>query len=211
MTIFSTIRLKIKYRGNEHEYLRKLLDIRLAKKDVIIDCGANIGEITKILARNGSHVFAFEPNPFAFDVLRKQTRKLPNVECIQAGVYTHDGNMLLYLHEMAKDDQVFWSSGSSLLSCKGNIDVNESVEIKVVNLSEFILKKGGRIRILKMDIEGAECEVLPHMIETGAIERVDHVFVERHDNKIPELKPAMLHLEKMLAEKGIKNVYLDWI
>ena len=203
--------LKWKYRGPDHEHIRKLLEINLEKNDLIIDCGANIGEITEILSRNGSEVIAFEPNPFAFKELSEKFSHRHNIDCIQAGVHVVDSHMKLFLHEWASEDQIHWSSGSSLLSYKSNVNEHDFVDVKVISLAKYILEMNKPVKLIKMDIEGAECEVLTHLIETEAIHRVEHLFVERHDHKIPELAEPMVSLEKLINEKRIKNINLDWI
>ena len=57
--------------------LDRVVDIaafhRLGPGDVAIDCGANLGAITRIMARGGAEVHAFEPNPDAYAVLKART------------------------------------------------------------------------------------------------------------------------------------------
>lgn len=185
--------------------------IPLRKEDIVIDCGANVGEVTTILARHGSKVFAFEPNPFAFKVLKEKFKKFRNVECIQAGIHTNNSKMKLYLHEWAQDDQIKWSTGSSVLAFKGNVSCKDYVEIDVIDFCDFINRFGKTIKLVKMDVEGIECEILNKMINTGVIHKIDYMFVERHDHKIPELKIAMEEIEQTLKKKKITNIYLDWI
>lgn len=203
--------LRWKYRGNTNRHLRELLRIPLSKDDIVIDCGANVGEITNILARKGSKVFAFEPNPYAFMELKRRFKNISNVQCVQAGVHHENGTMRLYLHEWAQENQVLWSTGSSILACKSNISKDNYVEIEVIDFSGFISSLHRNIKLVKMDVEGAECEILMKMINTGIIQKIDYMFVERHDHKIPELKLAMGKIEQMLLDRNITNVYLDWI
>src|SRR5215471_19231611 len=47
--------------------------------DVIIDCGANIGDVTSLFARAGATVYAFEPNPLCFSILSRRFSALPLV------------------------------------------------------------------------------------------------------------------------------------
>jgi FkbM family methyltransferase len=209
--MLNELSLRWKYRGNNNRHLRELMRIPLSKGDVVIDCGANVGEITSILARKGSKVYAFEPNSYAFKELKRRFATSTNVECIQAGIHTENGTMRLYLHEMAQENQVLWSTGSSILSFKSNVSTDNYVEIEVIDFSEFISSLNRRIKLVKMDVEGAECEILIKMINTGLIQKIDHMFIERHDHKIPELKPTMEKIEQMLLDRNLTNVHLDWI
>ena len=58
----------------------------LQKSDIAIDCGANVGEFTRLMAKTGATVYAFEPNPIAYQELLKNTVNFPNVKAIQATV-----------------------------------------------------------------------------------------------------------------------------
>jgi FkbM family methyltransferase len=209
--MISNLFWKIRYRGTQHRHLQNLLDIKIGRHDIALDCGANVGVITSILARNQSRVYAFEPNPHAFQVLQRRMARHDRVTCIQAGVFVREGNAKLFLHEHARMDQVLWSSGSSILPFKSNINKNDYIDVKVVDLAAFINDLGKNVKLLKMDIEGAECEVLGHLLDTGVIRKIEHLFVERHDHKIAELRTAMRDIEARLSHEGLANVHLDWI
>jgi len=182
----------------------------LGPGDVAIDCGANVGEVTEALAWRGARVFAFEPNPFAFARLKERFRLRANVTCRQAAVGTEAGSLPLYLHVNSKEDPVHWSTGSSLLREKGNVDPETFVTVPVVDLAEFLVSLGGQIALLKLDIEGAEIALLDHLLVRGVLTRAKTVLVERHDNKIPELALPMARLLDRLKAEGCANVHFDW-
>lgn len=190
--------------------IRELLSIKLKKNDIAIDCGANIGEITKQLAKSKATVYAFEPNPYAFEVLNNRFTNMQNVHCIQKGISNKNCTKKLYLHENSDKDEVYWSTGSSLLAFKGNVLTQKYVEVEIVDLIEFIDKLNSRVRILKMDVEGVECRILEKLINTGVIEKIDYAFVETHDRKIPELKSETDTIKELIKKRKIKNINLDW-
>ena len=66
--------------------LRKLLKLRLKSSDIVIDCGASIGETTAVLARKHSKVFAFEPDKAVFEILEEKFFHRVNVVCINKAV-----------------------------------------------------------------------------------------------------------------------------
>jgi len=189
---------------------REFFSIKLKKTDIAIDCGANVGKVTKHLAKSGATVYAFEPNPHAYKVLQDKFSNMQNVHCIPKGVSNKKGKMKLYLHENSDKDEVYWSTGSSLLDFKGNILTDKYVEIEIVDLCEFMEILNHRIRILKMDVEGVECGILKKIINTGIIDKIDYAFVETHDHKIPELKAETNSIKELIKKRRIKNINLDW-
>jgi FkbM family methyltransferase len=189
----------------------QFLLIRSSSQDVMIDCGANIGIVTKRLCKGGAKVYAFEPNPFAFELLNSKFSEWSNVNCIPKGVGVENSKLRLYLHEKSDENEVKFSTGSSLLDFKGNIAKEKYVYVEIIDLCEFIDSLNKRIKILKIDIEGAECKLLIKMINLGTYKKVDYIFVETHDDKIPELKTETDTIRDLIREKNIKNINLNWV
>jgi len=194
----------------EQKARKQLFSIKLGKTDIAIDCGANVGNITQHLCKSGATVYCFEPNPYAFKVLEDRFSNMQNVHCIQKGVSDKESMMKLYLHENSDKDEVHWSTGSSLLSCKGNVLNDKYVEVEIIDLTEFVDSLNHRVRILKMDVEGVECAILNKFISSGVIDKIDYAFVETHDHKIPELKEETDAIRELIKQKRIKNINLDW-
>lgn len=185
---------------------------QLGPGDIAIDCGANLGVITKILGRNGATVHAFEPNPDAFRVLAEQTRGMANVHLHPEAVLDRAREMTLFLHVNYKLNPERFSSRSSLIAEKRNVDAAGGVKVKVIDLVEFILKLDGPVKLLKIDIEGAEYDLLNGLIDRGAIDRVDQVFVETHAHAIPSLQPVDKALRQRIADLGLAGkIDLNWI
>jgi FkbM family methyltransferase len=181
---------------------------RIGPGDIAIDCGANVGDYTIILARSGATVHAFEPDPVAFDELTARTSGLANVVLHNQAVSNTSGLTRLYLHEARSRDPLFASTGSSLLSTKTNVNTETFVEVEAIRFSDF-LSGIGTVAILKIDIEGHEIEVINDLIDTGAIQNVQLAFVELHDKKNPHLAVATQNLRSRIQKTGI-NFDLTW-
>ena len=133
----------------------------------IIDGGANVGAATIWwLARwPKARVVAFEPDPHVFEALAWNIRFLGSVE----------------LHKCALsggDSSVFWSEGTDagrLGSAEEEAD--RVIRVPTIALSE-VLDRLGSVDLLKLDIEGAETEVLEEAEE--GLRRVGRIFVEYH-------------------------------
>lgn len=183
---------------------------RLARRDIAIDCGANVGVFTTMMARTGATVYAFEPNPAAYEALLKNTAHYPNVKAFHAAVTTAPGPVRLYLHKWAGQDPLHWSTGSSLFSAKSNVSKDTYCLIEGIQLAQFIKDLGGPIRILKMDIEGAEVDILNQLLDEGLQNAIEQAFVEVHDKRIRELVAPTQKLRDRLEGLGVTHFRLDW-
>lgn len=185
---------------------------QLGPGDIAIDCGANLGLIARILGAQGAEVHAFEPNPDAFRVLAERTRDLPNVKLHQQAVLDKPGSMKLFLHMNYDRNPERFSSGSSLIPEKRNVDETRGVEVEVIDLPAFIEALGRPVKILKIDVEGAEYAILHAMLDRGTIDLVEHVFVETHAHAIPSLRETDAALRARIAEMGLgKKIDLNWL
>ena len=190
---------------------RRVAALGLGPADVAIDCGANVGNVTAAFQRTGALVHAFEPNPEAYAVLAHRFRGASNVELHPHAALDGAGAVRLYLHVDAVHDPVGASIGSSLLPFKGNVDPNTYVDVEAVDLAEFILALGRPVKVVKLDVEGAECPVVHRLLDTGAIDRIGTVLVELHDRHIPELRDENDRLRERLTREGLTDrVLTDW-
>lgn len=190
---------------------RQLLALQLSERDLAIDCGAHVGEVTQLLCRSGAQVYAFEPNPDAFKVLENRFRSHGNVHCIQKAVLDRAGILPLYLHERCLLDPVMWATASSLLEFKPNVRKDSTVLVDVIDLSAFIRSLGRKVNVLKLDVEGVECRILKRLISDGSIDLVENIFVEIHDDKIPQLHEETKELREIIRDKGLNRINLDWV
>jgi len=183
----------------------------LSPKGIAIDCGANVGDITERMANTGARVYAFEPNPYAFQKLKKRLENFENVTCINKGVWDRNTSSKLYLHNEASKDEEFWSFASSIIKEKTNVDPGHSIEIQLVDLCEFIENLDQPVDLLKMDIEGAEYEILEKFLEKHLYQKVKMTLVEPHDSKIKGLKEKSRRIRKIIKDKGVTNIKLSWL
>jgi FkbM family methyltransferase len=126
-------------------------------------------------------------------------------------VLNRDETVRLYLHENATQDQVHWSTGSSLLDFKCNINRESFIEVEAVDFACFVSELNSDVKVVKMDVEGVECQILHKLIDTGVIERIGLLLVETHDKKIPELREATEALKRRIADESLTNIALDWV
>jgi len=192
---------------------------------IYLDCGAHFGEglesyIEKYSIDNSWKVLSFEPNIVSFKELIKNNKIKINVDFINKAVWTYDGN-ITFNAEYPPGSEVSDGAGSSIIDLEywkpksdnnpGAGDVFNSYEIECVDISKLILDnfKVEDIIILKMDIEGAEFDVLRKMISDGSIKYINDIYVEFHDfcyHKETGENKTNLILEIKEANKEI-NIY----
>ena len=119
--------------------------IKFEDSDLIIDCGANVGELYLALEYKNINVkyYAFEPDIDSFECLKKNIKGNDNLKNI--GLSDRDGNATLYLGT---------STGDSSMEYFGSENEN-TIEIKRLDSFNF-----NKVHLLKIDAEGHELEVL---------------------------------------------------
>jgi FkbM family methyltransferase len=193
---------------------RFLFDCRLrqlTENDVAIDCGANVGVFTEMIAATGALVHAFEPDPYAFARLSERTAALPNVVLHNVAVGTSEATVRLYRTEDFDSRPDNACISSSLYADKINIDRGNYIEVRQIDFPAFLSSLSARVAILKIDIEGAEVLLLERMIADGTIDVCDFVFVETHETRIPALakRTAALH-DVAGSPRFADKLFLDW-
>lgn len=117
--------------------------------DLACDVGANKGSYLYWMARWAGRVVAFEPQSGLADYLRTAAAAVPlrNVTVEQKGVSDHTGLLKLYLPSTNSPE-------ASLRPIEGA----RTVEIPVVSLDDYFAPTD-RLKMLKVDVEGAELDV----------------------------------------------------
>lgn len=179
--------------------------------DIIIDCGANVGDLTSRFAATPAKVISFEASPIVFDVLNRRFAHHPKVELRNQGVWDEKCALSFSLPaERGSSDDIDVSEGSSFLESKHKI--GRQVEISCIDFPQWVLEFPGRIRLLKMDIEGAECRVLKSMLDKSAFDKIDFTVVETHEIQMPHLFEETEALRRRIEDLGLsERIRLDWV
>lgn len=123
--------------------------LTIRKDEAFIDVGANVGFYTTRMARRAGHVFAFEPNPEAYKVLKARTQNLSNVTCFPYALGSEETQVKLYLSDHTTGSSIKRESSKYILCQCFTLDTFLK---NVINVN--------RIGLIKIDVEGAEYEVL---------------------------------------------------
>lgn len=192
----------------------KLIPIlkKIDSSSLFIDCGANVGDISSLFLSKGAQVKAFEPDLLAYSYLQKRFAGKEGIEIINKAVADREGRAMFYYHKERVNTQgIEFTVSSSLVKEKINVDGMHGVEVEIVDLCKYIESLNRRVDILKMDIEGEEIAVLKKMINEETYTKIDLILVETHETKIPGHKEEVALLKRLIKERGIQNIKLNWI
>ena len=176
--------------GRSFDYLRSIGD-----DETVIDLGANIGSFSLVAAFQNPRlvVEAYEPGP-------------PNIRMFEMNCLANPGLAnRIHLHHYAAGgttrtarwhfDEV--NPGGSSLYGRGNGDI-----VNVRAFSEIVSSVTGPIAMVKIDIEGAEYELVSATPAT-VWERIPALSIEIHDD--PEHKLSKKNLIERFQEFGFRG------
>lgn len=183
--------------------------------DLAVDCGANMGVVTERLAATGADVIAFEPDPFAFKTLEQKFGNLPNVTLVNAAVGVGSGTVRLMRADNFGDNPEGASVKSTILDGGRRIDAENSVEVPLIDFPSWVqqqIKARGEVAFVKMDIEGAELDILEKMHAEQGFANLRCLVAETHERKFKDLRERYKALREAVAEGYAPGkVNLDWI
>jgi FkbM family methyltransferase len=170
------------------------------EEPVILDCGANIGFTVLSYKRqfHKARITAFEPDPQFVPLLRRNLERngAGDVEVIEAAAWIRKGKAWWFCEGI---------DGSKIVLNRGEKNT-DTVRVSTVDLADYLHKPAD---LLKLDIEGAEYEVIMHL--GRKLRKVKNILIECHlDQSNITRFGKML---KVLVSKGFKisvNTFGPW-
>ena len=151
-----------------------------------VDLGANVGEYALKMAETAKRVVAFEPDPWAIAALRSNVAGHDRVEIIEAAAGLVEGTAILHRHHRFDEDPAFYSLSSSVVAEKVNMAEEKAVVVRQIDFVRWLEDLDEDIGIIKMDIEGAEVDLLEALFgRPDLLKRIGHIFAETHADRIP--------------------------
>ena len=175
-----------------------------------IDLGANVGEYTRTMASFAKRVIAFEPDPWTVAVLQENVADLHNVSIENAAAGTHEGKVQLYRHAQFEENPTLYSESSSLIANKRNVTEVGAIEVRQIDFIDYLERLDEGIGIIKMDIEGAEVDLLEALLDRPDItKRIHYIFAETHESRIPGhgRRVTTLHDRVQEMQRPVVNLY----
>lgn len=169
--------------------------------DICIDIGANAGSYTALMASSAGSkgkVFAFEPQPNLHNLLWDSVKlnQADNFISIDGrALYSKSGEKLkFYLSENPNN-----SGTSSLVNHGVFVHKDYYIVVETVTLSDYFRTNAiERCKLIKIDVERAELEVIRGMVDLLREQRIDYIVLEQL---------ASSEAQKLLHSFG----YMGWL
>ncbi len=168
---------------------------RVEKGDVVLDVGAHVGiftvKATKAVGKDGL-VVAIEPEPMSMALLQENVRNqdLNNVVFVGEAAGSRKGRAKLYLSPRSGRHSI---TGAGTDYIKVDMDTLDNIA------SKLKLKK---VDFIKIDVEGAELEVLRGAEKILNSPNVKLAIAAYH--KLPDGKPEFPDILSYLKSRGMK-------
>jgi len=151
--------LSISHYGTYEELESKIMEEKIEMGNIVVDVGANIGLHTLNMARivgNTGQVFAFEPDPSNFEILKKNVKinNYKNIILEQKAVGDKHGRTTLYQSDHPGKHRIFPQTEQA----------KSQVQVELTNLDNYFDSDMiDKINFIKIDVEGLEFSVLKGM------------------------------------------------
>lgn len=188
---------------------------QLRPGDIAIDCGANVGAISARLLATGADVIAFDPDPWAYDQLRQRFAGEARYQLHNAAVGCAEGEVILMRAANFDGNEGNASQKSTVIDGARNIGSGERVAVRQIDFVAFLrdlVAARGPVAFLKIDIEGAELDLITALDREGLLAHVRCLVAETHEHKFPDLRPRYEALRSLIgARYAPHHINLDWI
>jgi FkbM family methyltransferase len=189
---------RVRRDGRDHRHLDVVLAASLGPSDLCVDVGANVGTITATMVRtapNARHVVV-EPLP---DLAARLAARFPSCEVHAVACSDHDGTEAF--HRVVDRPT---RSGLQPGQLKAGM-TTEIINVPVTTLDGLL--DGRRPRVIKIDVEGTELEVLRGARATLVTARPVVVFEHQLTETENDEQTRAIHA--LLTEAGYRVFDID--
>jgi FkbM family methyltransferase len=172
---------------------------KIKKGDTVLDLGAHIGYYTLIFAElvgETGKVFAFEPIPEFFELLKKnvEINGYENVILEQKAVSNVSGRIIIELDK-------------NINTLSSHDDPSRLIEVEAVRLDDYFERYTKDIDFIKIDIEGAEGYALAGM--TNVLARNENIKIVTEYWPLALRKFGPERYLKLLQENHFELFYIE--
>ena len=174
-----------RWRLEHHAYrraVRKALDLNgidphffhradLDASAIVVDVGAHQGLVAQeFVDLYGCQVYAYEPNPVFYERLERRFSDNPLVHPLPYGLGATDATMVM--SQLGLGSTVYGQNDGTV----------PTVDVQIRDAAVVLDELGyERIDYLKLNIEGAEYDLLDRLIEAGWMHRTRYILIQFHE------------------------------
>jgi len=165
-------------------------ETKMSNRNIYLEVGAlNLNKIDHFLQTHNKDEWMFhlfEPNPIPIVNIKREMeeRDLPNIKLWEVAAGVAGGRVVFY-----PGHRSVGHAGGTLLKGKYKyVDYDHPIEVDCIDFNQWIkdnIREDDNV-YMNMDIEGAEYQVLPKMIEDGSIDLISMAEIELHSGKFNE-------------------------
>lgn len=163
--------------------------------DLVVDCGANIGEFALACAAEGATVLAFEPDPREFAALVANAETMPGIQPFHCALWNAAGTLPFF----DKND-----TGDSSLIDPGGSEGAIMVDTVRLDSIDALPAAPHRIRLLKVEAEGGEPEVLEGCGDLLA--RTDYVAADLGPERGIDRRNTVSEVVEFLQQRDFRMI-----
>jgi FkbM family methyltransferase len=164
----------------------------LTPESLVLDVGGYVGDFAEdISARYGSRVEVFEPIPSFAERIRSRLRGSSKVK-------VHDFG----LAATTRTERISLASESSSIVRSAGAAEQQTIHLR--SAREVLERLEGPIALLKINIEGAEYELLEQLLADGFLRRIEHLQIQFH-NFVPDAVARRRSLRARFRETHVEQ------
>ena len=194
--------------GDLDRKISRVISRLVSPGDTVLDVGANLGLVTMQLSRlvgDRGTVHSFEPNPRMVELLTRTLERnaVRNVKLRACALGSREEELELKV-------PVGHAGMASLVRRHQHLDEVETVRVPVHRLSAVAKEEGfGKVRLMKIDVEGFESEVFRGADEWFSSTPPDYILFESNEGHVGGEEADHASVMSFLEEKGFEIYALD--
>lgn len=167
-------------------------DVPLSTGDLVIDIGANVGEVSRLLhRRSGVTCLAFEPSEPEFRALEMNLSDAPGTVWNRV-LWSSEADITFYDANDTGDSSVFATPNA-----RGSSQHRATTLDAALSESTY---RDAPVKLMKLEAEGAEPEIVEGAART--LERVEHIVADVGPERGAAKASTLIRVYELLHAKG---------
>lgn len=192
-----TVNVKKKWYGNNYGGFYICPEL-LNQNSIVysMGIGEDISFDMAVIEKHNCFVFGFDPTPKSINWVKRQQNLPSNFIFFEYGIADRSGLVDFYLPK-----NIEHVSGSFVK--QENINEKQIIEVEMKSWEDIINSLGHtQIDVLKMDIEGAEYNVLDSILKSSV--KINQILIEFHERFLNDGKSKTINAIQKLKDHGFE-------